>query len=62
MSKVLNQFRRLYDDRGQNDYDFTEAEERLRIAQDNLTDATNKLIRSSELLNAAALNSFATKH
>lgn len=62
MEKVLNQFRRLYDDRGENDHDFSDQEERLRIANYNLTKATEALTKSSELLNAAALNSFATKH
>lgn len=62
MNKVFNQFRRLYDDRGKDDYDFTEAEERLRIANNNLTKATEALTKSSELLNAAALSSFAVKH
>jgi hypothetical protein len=62
MNKVLNQFRRLYDDKGLNDYDFAKEEEKLRIANANLIDATNSLIKSSELLNAAALSSFAVKH
>lgn len=62
MNKVLNQFRRLYDDRGANDHDFTEQETRLREAHEKLTEATNELLRSSEILNAAALSSFQTRH
>lgn len=62
MNKVLNQFRRLYDDKGQNDYDFTEHEEKLRIATANLKNATTALTKASELLNAAALSTFETKH
>lgn len=62
MNKVINQFRRLYDDKGANDHDFSVQEERLRVAQYNLEQATNELIRSSERLNAAALSSFATRH
>ncbi len=62
MNKVINQFRRLYDDKGLDDHDFTNQEERLRIAQENLNAATDDLVRASELLNAAALSSTATKH
>jgi hypothetical protein len=62
MNKILNQFRRLYDDKGSNDHDFTDQEERLRVAQANLFAATDRLVRSSEQLNAAALSSFATRH
>ena len=62
MNKIINQFRRLYDDKGYDDHDFSEQEEKLRIAQDNLKDATDKLTRSAEMLNAAALGSFATRH
>ena len=36
MEKFLNQFRRLYDDRGLHDKDFTEQETRLKQAQTRL--------------------------
>ncbi len=62
MNKILAQFRRLYDDKGSNDIDFSVQEEKLRVAQDNLADATRRLVKSSEILNAAALSSFTTKH
>lgn len=62
MNKIMSQFRRLYDDKGKDDHDFSDQEERLRAAQDNLKNATDRLVRSSERLNAAALSSFATKH
>lgn len=62
MNKIINQFRRLYDDKGVNDHDFSEQEEKLRIANNKLTTATQRLLKSSEMLNAAALSSFATKH
>lgn len=58
----MNQFRRLYDDKGTNDHDFSDQEERLREAQGKLNNATDELVRASERLNAAALSSFATKH
>lgn len=62
MIKVMNQLRRLYDDHGSGDHDFTKQEERLKEAQDNLSLATDRLIKSSEQLNAAAISSFMTKH
>ena len=62
MNKIINQFRRLYDDKGVNDHDFSGQEERLRKSLANLTKATDALTRSSEKLNAAALSRFATKH
>ena len=62
MNKIYSQFRRLYDDKGVDDHDFSDQEERLRIAQDYLKEATDNLIRSSERLNAAALSAFVTKH
>ena len=57
MNKIINQFRRLYDDKGYNDHDFSGQEERLRVAQDNLSDATRRLVKASEKLNAAAISS-----
>ncbi len=63
MNKVINQFRRLYDDKGTNDHDFSEQEARLREAQAHLKRATESLMRSSEMLNTAALGSMpVTKH
>lgn len=62
MNKIINQFRRLYDDKGANDHDFSEQEARLREAREHLVKATEALIRSSERLNTAAISSFATKH
>jgi len=62
MNKIISQFRRLYDDKGANNHDFSRQEERLREAQAHLLKATDALVRSSEKLNAAALSSFATRH
>lgn len=62
MNKILAQFRRLYDDKGADDRDFSDQEENLRIALFKLAHATDELVRASERLNAAALGSFATKH
>lgn len=58
MEKFLNQFRRLYDDRGLHDKDFTEQETRLKQAQTRLVDATNELVKSSDKLNAVALSAY----
>lgn len=55
MEKFLNQFRRLYDDRGANDKDFTIDEKKLKEAQERLVDATSELVRSSDRLNTAAI-------
>jgi len=62
MNKVLAQFRRLYDDKGANDWDFTKQENALHEATTKLNEATTELIRASEILNAAAIGSFSTKH
>jgi len=62
MNKIISQFRRLYDDKGVNDHDFSEQEERLRTAQAKLKRATDSLVRASEKLNASALSSIVTKH
>ncbi len=63
MNKVINQFRRLYDDKGLNDHDFSDQEARLREAKAHLTNATDALMRASERLNAAALVAMpVTKH
>lgn len=58
MEKFLNQFRRLYDDKGENDRDFSEQEQRLKEAQSRLADATNELVKSSDKLNAVALSAY----
>lgn len=52
---VLNQFRRLVYDNGQNDMDFTDTQNRLNKARIEVVNATTDLLRSSERLNAAAL-------
>jgi hypothetical protein len=57
MNQIINQFRRLYDDKGQDDHDFTKQEERLKDANLRLVEATNQLLRASERLNVSALNS-----
>ena len=62
MEKFINQFRRLYDDRGESDKDFTEAETRLREAQERLVGATNELVKSSDKLNAAAMAAYSMGH
>ena len=58
MEKFLNQFRRLYDDRGANDKDFTSHEQKLKEAQNRLVDATTELVKSSDRLNAAAMSAY----
>lgn len=62
MDKFLNQFRRLYDDKGANDKDFTEHEQKLKEAQDRLVNATTELVKSSDRLNAVALSAVKTVH
>ena len=61
MSNVLNQFRRVYSDNGQNDVDFDERETALQEAKLRLAQATAHLIRASERLNTAALRAFPLK-
>lgn len=51
MKAILSQFRRIYSDYGQNDMDFSGQEERLRLANLKLADATRALVRSSVYLN-----------
>jgi hypothetical protein len=58
MNKIINQFRRLYDDKGYNDHDFSEQEANLQLSQFNLSQATKSLVKASERLNTAALNAF----
>lgn len=55
MDKILKQFKRIYSDYGQNDADFSAYEERLRTSQNNLTQATQELVRASERLNTVAM-------
>ena len=55
MDKILKQFKRIYSDNGAGDVDFSEQEERLRLSQANLTQATQELVRASERLNTAAM-------
>lgn len=55
MDKLLNQWRRLYSDYGQDDVDFTEREEKLQQAQARLAKHANDLVRAAENLNRAAL-------
>lgn len=55
MDKILNQFRRIYSDNGKGGADFTVQEEKLRLAESRLTQATQELVRASENLNVAAM-------
>lgn len=48
---ALNQFRRIYADNGSGDRDFTIQEIRLKLANDNLTRATQALVNASNHLN-----------
>lgn len=53
--RLLNQFRRIYSDYGKDDVDFTADEERLKLAQDKVKQATQELVRASERLNTVAM-------
>lgn len=55
MMAILNQFRRIYSDDGRGDRDFSLQEERLRLAQQRLTESTKALVRSSQHLNDVLL-------
>jgi hypothetical protein len=55
MNAILSQLRRLYDDYGQNDRDFTEQETKLHEARLKLANATQDLVRSSMRLNDVVL-------
>lgn len=55
MNAILSQFRRIYSDYGQNDKDFSGQEERLRLANLKLANATKELVRSSINLNDVIL-------
>ena len=56
MDKFFSQFRRLYNDDGRNDYDFTKQEEAVKASQDRLKQATQELIRASQRLHDAAMD------
>lgn len=56
MDKLLNQWRRLYADYGQNDVDFTEHEKKLEAAKQRLADRASELVKAAENLNRAALS------
>ena len=47
---MLNQFRRIWTDKGMGDKDFTVQESQLRSALEHLRDAANSLGRASEML------------
>lgn len=55
MDRLINQFRRIGYDKGQNDVDFTDQEAKLKASTDRLTKATQDLVRASEHLNNVAL-------
>ncbi len=55
MDKIANQFRRIYSDYGKGDTDFSKQEEQLRVAKNNLQQATQELVRASERLNTVAM-------
>jgi hypothetical protein len=55
MDNILKQFRRIYSDSGSKDVDFSAQEERLRLADNRLTQATQELTRAADRLNDAAL-------
>lgn len=55
MNAILSQFRRIYSDRGQDDKDFSEQEERLRAANAKLAEATQELVKASVNLNDVLL-------
>lgn len=50
LNKMLNQFRRIWTDKGMGDKDFTSKEIQLRTALEHLRDAANSLGRASEML------------
>ncbi len=55
MDRILNQFRRIYNDDGRNDFDFSEQERALQEAKERLASHTQELVRAAENLNRAAL-------
>lgn len=56
MDKILSQFRRIYSDDGRGDVDFTDQEERLRLANERLKASTRELARAAQNLNRAAMS------
>jgi len=56
MDKILNQFKRIYSDDGRGDMDFTEQEERLRLANERLKASTRELARAAQNLNRVAMS------
>lgn len=50
MAAMVNQFRRISSDDGRGDKDFTAQEERLRQAEQRLTEAAALLSKASEIL------------
>jgi hypothetical protein len=61
MDKIINQFRRIWNDDGRNDKNFSLQESRLRAAQGRVVSATAQLVKSSERLNVAALKALPPK-
>ena len=55
MDKILKQFKRIYSDYGSDDMDFSKEEEKLRISNDRLQQATQELVKASERLNTVAM-------
>jgi hypothetical protein len=50
MNSIANQFRRIFSDDGRGDKDFTGQEERLRKAQQHLTEAAEGLTKAANIL------------
>lgn len=50
LEKMINQFRRIWADKGRGDKDFSSKEIQLRTALEHLRDAANSLSRASEML------------
>lgn len=50
LEKMLNQFRRIWADKGMGDKDFSEQELQLRSALEHLRDAAESLSRASIML------------
>ena len=50
MLSVVNQIKRMYNDKGQNDKSFYEQEAKLKAAQTKLKEATENVIRAAQRL------------
>ncbi|MCS3451913.1 hypothetical protein M2222_008310 [Bradyrhizobium elkanii] len=50
MNQIINQFRRIFADDGRGDKDFTQQEERLKKAQNELKEASASLARAANHL------------